>query len=55
MARLSFIVPIFCAVVLVVAAASPARADLVLTPTGTADGFTLTEFVGGYTSTFRGD
>jgi hypothetical protein len=42
------IAPLALTIVLALAIVTPARADLVLTPAGVADGFTLTEFVGGY-------
>jgi len=47
MARLSSIASLICTIVLVLAAVSPARADLALTSAGIADGFTLSEFIGG--------
>lgn len=39
---------LWIAVALALAIVRPAKADLVLTAAGTTDGFTLTEFVGGY-------
>jgi hypothetical protein len=48
MALLSSIAALAYTIVLVLTVVTPAMADLVLTPAGVADGFTLTEFVGGY-------
>jgi hypothetical protein len=47
-ARFSLVASLGLTFVLALAIVTPARADLMLTAAGNADGFTLTEFVGGY-------
>jgi len=48
MGRVSSIASFACMIAILLVAVTPASADLALTPAGVTDGFTLTEFVGGY-------
>lgn len=52
MTRISSVVLLACASVAFLTLSPPAHADLVLTPAGVADGFTLTTFVSGYNAQY---